>query len=537
MLAVLTGMMRPMLLFLGSVNLAFAGDRLNVLYIISDDLRPQLGCYGANMTSTPNIDRFAGSSLVFDRAFCQYAVCGPSRNSFMTGRRPDTTRVWGMHSSFRTTVGQDWIPMPEHFKKAGYLTLGGGKTYHPNEPKNWDEPRSWSQDKPYYDFEYYIEDEQCPSYPDGHHGGGGNGTVTGSDTWCPLAGNENLFYDEGLANHTISLLEYAKTRLDADGTPFFIACGFARPHVPYRVPAEIFDRYMERSPPAAAFRTHVGDAPPIAYHQQGYFNYSDGTLLVPTWDTPLPVAHQQVLRAAYYASVTWMDEQFGRVLGALDALNLTDTTVIAFHGDHGFQLGEHDSWHKNTNWELGVRTPLIIRAPNKPASAGQRSGIPVELIDVFPTLADLAGSGAPHDKLDGVSLAPLFEAAGHAGRTALETSSTRAAFSQYERCNRTTGVPEWEDNSCGDKATIDKHFMGYSIRTTAWRYTAWVDWGAKKDKRFWSHVHATELYDHRNHVASSVERRNVVASPGLAAVVAALHAKLIAQFPDGPVDT
>uniref|UniRef100_A0A1X7TKQ4 Sulfatase N-terminal domain-containing protein n=1 Tax=Amphimedon queenslandica TaxID=400682 RepID=A0A1X7TKQ4_AMPQE len=375
-----------------------------------------LEAYDQKYIHTPNLDRLAKESFVFQRAYCQHAVCIPSRNSFMTGRRPDTTHVWiGFgNANFRVT-GPDWISLPEHFKKNGYTTLGGGKTFHPNSPPNWDEPKSWSQDQPYFPFSL----AKCPNTTTAHKLGA---YVADIDTWCPLDEKEypdSYHYDWQLANHTIHTLKYLKDK----GGP--------------------------------------------------------------------------CIRHAYYASVSWVDSQIGRVLQALDDMSLADDTLVVLFGDHGFQLGEHDSWAKMTNWELAVRVPLIIRAPWKPASAGKRSHAFVELVDLYRTISELVGAPSPGDDIEGVSFASLFDSPDlNAHEAALALNKTPAAYSQYTRCLKSIDAPkQWDNNSCSE--TSKNKFMGYSVRVPNWRYTAWMEWDDSRLKAKWeSEPYAVELYDH-----------------------------------------
>ena len=460
----------------------------NVLFMPVDDLRPQmLAAYDQSYIHTPNLDRLAKESLVFQRAYCQHAVCIPSRNSFMTGKRPDTTGVWiGLgNSSFRVT-GPDWVSLPEHFKNNGFTTLGGGKTYHPGSPPDWDEPKSWSQDQPYFPF----KGGPCPK-PNRTSLNSPAGEVSKIDTWCALDEKDypdSYHYDWQLANHTMATLQYVKDKDD----PWFVAAGFRRPHVPWMMPKRYWDLYSSSDIPTVLHRERPRGSPDIAFHNQGVFLNSNGTKYLPM-PTPFPLEIQQEARHAYYASVSWVDSQIGRVLDALDDMSLTDDTLVVLFGDHGYQLGEHDSWHKQTNWELAARVPLIIRAPWKPSSAGKRSYALVELVDLYKTISELVDAPLPGDDIEGTSFAALFDSPDlNAQEAAKLLNKTAAAYSQYPRCpNNLTYL--WDDNSChkGNKVI----YMGYSIRVPNWRYTAWMEWEDGKGK--WDKKpYAVELYDH-----------------------------------------
>ena len=295
------------------VNAAPTGMR-NVLFIVVDDLRPQFNItYGHSQTSTPNIDRLASQSLVFDRAFCQEAVCAPSRNSFMTGRRPDTTKAWNfIDTSGRRGVGKDWVSLPEHFKNNGYLTLGGGKLYHPGLPPNNDEPLSWSQDAPYFP----LKNIACPK-----------GTAT---PFCAVDAPDDEFFDNQLANHTISLLHLAAL-LDK---PFFIGAGFRRPHVPWRAPTRFFDMYNASELTIATHREAPTGMPDIAFTTEGEADIHHWPKSFGPHD-PEPVESQHELRRGYYAAVTFVDEQVGHVLDELKTLGLENDTLVVLFGDHG----------------------------------------------------------------------------------------------------------------------------------------------------------------------------------------------------------
>ena len=469
------------------LKLVSSSQMKNVLFMPVDDLRPQmLEAYDQSYVHTPNLDKLAKESLVFQRAYCQHAVCIPSRNSFMTGRRPDTTGVWiGLgNSSFRVT-GPDWISLPEHFKNNGFTTLGGGKTYHPGSPPDWDEPKSWSQDQPYFPF----KGDKCPKPKNSGLGD----EVTGIDTWCDLDEKDypdSYHYDWKLANHTISTLQYMKDK----GGPWFLAAGFRRPHVPWMMPQRYWDMYSPADIPTVLHRKRPVDSPDIAYHNQGVFLNSNGTKYLPM-PVPFPPEIQQSVRHAYYASVSWVDSQIGRVLQALDEMSLTDSTLVVLFGDHGYQLGEHDSWHKQTNWELAARVPLIIRAPWKSGSAGKRSYALVELVDLYRTISELVSAPLPGEDIEGVSFASLFDSPGlSAQEAAVALNKTgAAAYSQYPRCPANMSAL-WDDNACHEKSEVI--YMGYSVRVPNWRYTAWLEWKDGKGK--WDgEPYAVELYDHQ----------------------------------------
>ena len=314
-------------------------QQYNVLYFIVDDLRPEfMAAYGQSQMLTPNVDKLAQSGTVFVNAHCQQAVCGPSRASFMTGRRPHHTMVFDNSANFRTNSARDangpgssWVTCPGHFKRSNFTTLGGGKTFHPNHPKDWDGNKSWSSDMPYYPFDYYKQNAAykgpCPGV-----GGPVGGGASKIDTWCALDEPDENFYDFGLANNTIERLRYAAPLYKKQGKPFFIQSGFARPHAPWRVPQKVWNLYNTSDIKLAQHKLPPQNMPGIAWKQDGFYNASNGHIFQPQITSPIDDWLARNMRHAYYASVTWTDSQIGRVLDELDALGLADSTIVVLHG-------------------------------------------------------------------------------------------------------------------------------------------------------------------------------------------------------------
>jgi len=346
-----------------------ATHQYNVLSLIADDLRPEFsGAYGQAQVKTPNVDAFAARSLVFAKAYCQQAVCGPSRNSFMTGRRPHHTNVvqgGATGDDFRKAGidangvrGSDWTTLPGHFKNAGYTTLGGGKTFHPNAPKNFDYPRSWSTDmasrdthgQGYFDFSYFLNNHSkpyngglpishpCPgvAHPTGE-GPKPNGNSLGGPiaVWCALNISDEHFYDSNLADNTIERLRYGASKFNSTGTPFFVMSGFARPHTPWRVPRRFWDMYSTEDIVLAKHKFPPSDMPGVAWMAHSFWNTTDGSVWPMNVTTPLEDDVARLARHAYYASVSFLDYQIGRVLDELDALGMAESTIVTLHGDHG----------------------------------------------------------------------------------------------------------------------------------------------------------------------------------------------------------
>jgi len=317
--------------------------RKNLIYMIADDLRPQLGAYGQAMMSTPNLDALAARGTTFMAAYAQVAVCCPSRSSFMTGRRPNVTQVFdNTGSDFRVNGldGGSWDTVPGHLKDSGWTTVGGGKTFHPKKPPNWDGDRSWDMsERGYFDFSYYLKDHHCPNAAKRVDVPGQ--PISEIDTWCPIDTpvfrDNELFYDATLANYTDHTMAILARRFQEGHGPFALYAGFARPHVPHRVPKALFDHYFAIGDVPEHPRVPE-NLPPIAYHRQGLYNYSTyeepvGGWFVPNYTSVLTVNEQRTARAAYYASVTWMDMQVGRLMSRLADLGIENDTVVVFHGE------------------------------------------------------------------------------------------------------------------------------------------------------------------------------------------------------------
>lgn len=446
----------------------------NILFLISDDLRPELGCYGNDVIQSPNIDRLAQRGMVFNRAYCQQAVCSPSRSSVMTGVRPDTNRVWNLTTHFRDAM-PDVVTLPQCFKNQGFATQGLGKIYH----GSLLDPPSWSVER------QEKEKKKKKKRKDAASLSNSNGTrlvvqnapvvesvpLTSTDRGQafrktddpPNGGGEGELADEAIA----ALREFKK-----GDQPFFLGVGFHKPHLPFNVPKHYWDLYDPEEIPEATNPFLPVGAPDFALVEKPeMWNYSG----VPdTADLPKEYAKQ--LKHGYYAAVSYMDAQMGRVLDELEKLELAEDTIVVLWGDHGWKLGEHKRWAKHSNVEDDARAPLIISVPRM-KQAGQSTDALVEFVDIYPSLIELAGLTMP-SHLEGVSFGPLLDEPTHAWK--------KAAFSQYPRTVK------------------GKRLMGYSMRTNRYRLTRWV---ANDDH---SDVVAVELYDHQN---DPQENTNVASNP------------------------
>ncbi len=471
----------------------------NVLLIVIDDLRPQTKAYGVEFMKTPNIDRLASQGVVFRRAYAQQSICSPSRNSFLSGRYPDKTKVWNFDNDFREGPGAQWIALPEFFKLHGYFTTGAGKVYHPNYPKKFDEPRSWS--------EPWVDMGKCSC-------GGVSSFPPGGSASCEGLDPTNLTCGDDRIVEIISgkLQRALNGTLGAPGQPWLIAAGLHKPHLPFYARPEDFRLYPTPAPPAHS--TFPQDAPYAAYHSclsgvDGVNNSNWGDFVDisnnnMTIDHPMEVEVAARLRRGYYASVTYTDRNVGLLLDALDGHSKTprNDTVVVLLGDHGWSLGEGNEFCKMTNTEAGTRIPFIFRAPGSQHISGRVVMALAEAVDLYKTLVDLSGLGLHNvDKdVDGVSLAPYIIA-----ENITDVGSLRvAARSQFPRCysyliNTTSKLPQYDRTDCQDVPRNRFDLMGLAIRTVQWRLVEWFHWDGLNLMPKWNATSAgIELYDHRS---------------------------------------
>ena len=443
-----------------------ADQRPNVLFIAVDDLRTSLGCYGDTLVQSPQIDRFAATARRFDHAYTQQAVCGPSRTSLLTGRLPDNTRVWHNRNLFRDTQ-PDLVTLPQLFKNHGYDTVSLGKVFS-GDARELD-PASWSEPE-------ILKQKGWKNSALGDSGGEGKGPA-----WEAADVPDEGYPDGKLAQLAIEKL----TAVRSGDKPFFLAVGFFKPHLPFNAPKRYWDLY---DPAAFELNDDGQRVKGISGHAHHSHRELGGYRDLPK-DEHLDANTTRTLRHGYHACVSYIDAQIGKLLTTLDQSGLAQNTIVVLWGDHGFALGEKDRWGKGTNFERDTRVPLLIRTPDLGAPGAAAAGL-VELVDVFPTLAELASLPAPQG-LDGRSLVPMLANPQAPGR--------EAVLSQFAR-PFSASTPE---------------FMGYSLRTATHRYTRWITWPARQ-------LVAEELYDYttgpgtRREGAFWIEEENIAPHPAQA---------------------
>lgn len=452
-----------------------AAAKRNVLFIAVDDLRPQLGCYGDRVVKSPSIDRLAAGGMVFKNAYCQQAVCSPSRTSLLTGCRPDTTKIYNLEDHFRTTI-PDVVTLPQHFKNNGYHSEGMGKLFHGSldDPASWSTPH-WSPRAKGFgpEGQRVIEELRADARAAGAPAARRN-RIRGLPWEAPDV-PDNYLNDGAMADHAIERLRALKDQT------FFLGVGFLKPHLPFVAPKKYFDLYRPEQFKLAANPHPPKGSPPYALSGFGELRAYVG---IPK-QGPVSDEDARKLIHAYHACISYMDAQVGRVLDELDRLGLAQNTVVVLWGDHGWELGEHGEWCKHENYETSVHAPLILRVPGA-ATAGQKSDALVEFVDIYPTLAEACGLSLLAT-LEGLSMMPLVADPARPWK--------RAAISQYPR-----------------GATPHGRLMGYSLRTPRYRF---IEWRGPENFREY------ELYDHEKDPA---ENENVAGKPEYAAAVRELTA-------------
>lgn len=477
------------LAFLGGVPVLPAAGKPNVLFIMSDDFRPELGCYGSPAI-TPHLDRLAKRGVLFERAYCQQAVCNPSRSSMLAGMRPDTLSLWCNGTHFRE-LRPDVTTLPLWFKEHGYTTRCVGKIFHNWHTKEKGDRRSWSADE----FLHYANHGDDTPQITGELPPNTATLLVIPYGKVPVCESRDVpdeaYYDGRVAAEAVRVLGELK-----GGGQFFLAVGFWKPHAPFNAPKKYWDLYQrEKLPPLNPAWPEGTDR--IAHHA------STEVLKKAATATGLTPAQRDEMRHGYFANISYLDAQLGKVLDALEKSGLAGNTIITFAGDHGYHIGEHEQWGKTSNFEYDAHVPLLISAPGS-TQAGRSTRSLAELLDLFPTLCDLCELPKPA-QLEGISLAPVLGDVGAAPRAVARTQHPRPAY--YDR------EPPFQPKT-----------MGYSIRADRVRYTEWRDWKTGE-------IIARELYDHDSDKA---ELRNAIGDTHLAAPLKEAQDRIAREFPVKP---
>ncbi|MBF0197699.1 MAG: sulfatase [Planctomycetes bacterium] len=478
--------------FLLLICIPLMAKKMNVLFIPIDDLKPLMACYGYDQIHSPNIDRLASMGTVFMNNSCQQAICGPSRASLMTGRYPHSTKVFDLYTKMRD-VNPDILSIPQYFRQNGYDTTGIGKTYDPRCVDKFLDKPSWSIR--YHKSNPFPEDIGAPAggtggYRDPKVMAANNKaaklikqmratsrdkgkaymrkkskeiyrSIPFSKPTVECADVPDTHYVDG--NNTTKALELMQQLAKSD-KPFFLSVGYSRPHLPFNAPKKYWDMY-DRNKISLTDKPGMIPGLPTWVYQFGT-EMRQGYTEVPARRN-LPEDMKRELIHGYYACVSYIDAQVGLLLDGLKENGVKDNTIVCLWGDHGFHLGDHENWCKHSNFEEAVRSPLIIAAPQQ-LQKGAKSESPVEFVDIFPTLCELADLEIP-SVLEGKSLVPQLNNA--------EAEVRKAAFHAYPR----NGMP------------VDK--MGYSLRSKRYRYVKWLQIDYKKNEKTGILV-GTELYDY-----------------------------------------
>jgi iduronate 2-sulfatase len=471
-------------LFLVGASLLQAADKPNVLFIASDDMRPQLGCYGDATVKSPNIDRIAARGMVFERSYVQQALCSPSRISMLSGRYPATTTIFEIGRTLRTTM-PDITTLPQHFKDNGYHTRSLGKIYHVgiDDDASWTVP-AWHSSQPRHSpatqaaVAKYVADAKAKGITIPQKGKGSR--IAAIPAFEAVdCGDDDPLDGDTTVNAIAQLKEHAKT----PDKPFFLAVGFANPHVPWISPKKYWDLYDRSKLPMATNNFLPKDAPSFAATSgadfRQYANVPEG---------PLPEAFGRECLHGYFAAISYVDAQVGRLLDTLEKTGLAKNTIVVFWSDHGYYMGEHTWWgSKHNNYEGATRNCFLIAAPGM-KTAGQKSQSLVQAVDIAPTLTDLCGLPS-NDGFQGRSLKPVLDDP--------KVSVNDAAFSWYPK----------------------EGWLGVAMRMDKWRYVEWTKDGQEPQRELYNMVH-----DPQNDL-------NVAAKPEHEKVIGMFSSRLREKFP------
>lgn len=483
-----------------------AAERPNVLFIAIDDLRPELGCYGSEIAVSPNLDALAADGLLFNRAYCQQAICRPSRASLMTGARPESTGLFHNYVSLRE-LQPDIVTLPQHFIAHGYETVYCGKIFHNGDT---DEENSWSR-APVKWLKGIKKPTGGYALPENNKMKADNMKIMlakyGEAARRGLAAGPayekadvpDHAYGDGY--ETLRAIATMKEMVKAGDKPFFLGLGFKKPHLNWTAPSRYWDLYDPAKIPMADHTTAPVNGAAMGLHASFELRTRAG---IPK-QGPLGPELSRTLKHAYLACVSYVDAQIGKMIAALEEAGVRDNTIIVVWGDHGWHIGDMGVWGKATNYEIATRVPLIIWTPDMKAR-GHKTDALVELVDIYPTLCQLAGVPLP-EHLEGHSFVPLLDEPGRTWK--------QAAFSQYPN----PALREWAANPLSqgmretwfgpliqeveqriidqqgdrwDRELFEQHLMGYTMRTDRYRLVVWRDHRDLKAKPIF-----VELFDHQ----------------------------------------
>jgi len=446
-------------------------EKPNILFIAVDDLRPELGCYGNSKISSPHIDKLASEGLTFTQAYCQQPICMASRASLMSGLRPDTMHIYNCGSLEEDAPGV--LTLDQHFENNGYEIWAAGKIYHHGIDYKvqfgdaYHEVQTESFGRGYLSKEAFrIVEEYNQWYRDNRNQpGGGRGPAF---EWPDV--KDNTYHDGKMTDLAIDKLADLKT----SEKPFFMAVGYKKPHLPFNAPQKYWDIYDSDQIGQANNQYHPQNVSP-------YFDYNFGELRnyygIPKGNTPFNDTLNKTLKHGYYACVSYIDAQIGRLLSGLEENGLDKNTIVIIWGDHGWKLGEHAMWCKHTQFHLDNHVPMILKVPGQRQA---KTDALVEFVDIYPSLCELAGLELP-GHLQGTSFVPLIDNPNREWK--------EGALSYWPARNRTD--PE-------------KVVLGYTVQTDRYRYTEWI-------RESTGELLARDLFDHQT---DPNENNSVANDPG-----------------------
>ncbi len=497
-----------MLVSMAFSSLAENTKRPHILFIAVDDLRPELGCYGADVIQSPVIDQLAAKGRLFNRAYCQQAICSPSRASLLTGARPDTIGVVENTAYFRE-LNPDIVTLPQYFAKNGYETVYTGKIYHArmtDEEHSWTRKPAWNKVKVKRanlpggyalpeNQETFQRNREAMLAQYGPEGSGGliHGPAYES------ADVPDHTYTDGF--NTLLAIATLKDHLEKNpNQPLFLGLGFHKPHLDFVAPKKYWDLYDPKTIPLAGQTQPPEGGAAMGLHASFELRVRHG---IPKYG-PLGEDLERTLKHAYYACVSYVDAQIGRMLDALEEAGIRDNTIIVLWGDHGWHLGDMGIWGKATNYEIATRVPFIIWTPDMKQPGTSTNGI-VELLDIYPTLCELAGLPSP-DHCEGKSLVPLLEDPDAEWWKPAVSQFPNPALREWAANPLSPGMrqtffgPLIEDvesrikqqmGSKWDRELFEKYLMGYTMRSAGYRLVAWTDTRDRSREPLF-----VELYDH-----------------------------------------